>query len=96
MDISEKIIKPAIEEIQATIKHKSNLQFSDDLPLVGQSSPFDSIALVSIIVLIEENILNVTGKSISLTDEKVFSNSKSPFQNVKTLSLFIEEKLKLC
>ena len=51
------------------------------------------MGLVNLIVLLENNIDDVFGKSISLTSEKALSQKRSPFQNIETLSNFVETLL---
>uniref|UniRef100_UPI0040481550 hypothetical protein n=1 Tax=Algoriphagus sp. TaxID=1872435 RepID=UPI0040481550 len=61
--------------------------------IYGDGSLLDSMGLVNLITLLENNIEDVFGKVISLTSEKALSQKRSPFQNIETLSNFVENVL---
>jgi len=61
--------------------------------IYGDGSSLDSMGLVNLIVLLENNIEDVFGKAISLTSEKALSQKRSPFKTIETLSNFVETLL---
>ena len=67
---------------------------TDDTHLIGAHSPLDSIGLVTLIADLEGDILEATGKSVTLADEKAMSLTLSPFRKVGTLVEYVEGKLK--
>jgi len=67
---------------------------TDDTHLIGAQSPLDSIGLVTLIADLEGDILEATGKSVTLADEKAMSLTLSPFRKVGTLVGYVEEKIK--
>ena len=73
-----------------------NLSADDEIEstkIYGDGSSLDSMGLVNLIVLVENNIEDFFGKTISLTSEKALSQKRSPFQSVETLSNFVETLL---
>lgn len=66
-----------------------------NLRLIGDSSPLDSMGLVSLIVEIEESINDHFDVELILASEKAMSARTSPFINLEKLVLFIEEELNL-
>jgi D-alanine--poly(phosphoribitol) ligase subunit 2 len=76
-----------------------NSQEGFDIPLdestkiFGISSDLDSLALVNLIVLIEEKVEEDFEKSITLADEKAMSQSRSPFRTIGTLAEYIQSLL---
>ena len=68
---------------------------TEETHLMGAQSPLDSIGLVTLIADLEGDILAVTGKQVSLADEKAMSLTLSPFRKVGTLVDYVEEKLKI-
>jgi len=60
-----------------------------DTPLVGKGSTLDSLGIVNLIVIIEENINSSFELSITIADEKAMSQKRSPFLNVGTLADYI-------
>ncbi len=62
--------------------------------LFGVESILDSLALVGLIVKLEEYIFEKTGKEIQIIeDTDIISDSESPFQNAKSLSDLVLTKL---
>ena len=52
------------------------------------------IALVSLIVAVEQNIEDEFGISITLADERAMSQENSPFRSVRSLADYVETILK--
>ncbi len=67
---------------------------SDETHLIGAQSPLDSIGLVTLIADLEGDILEATGKSVTLADEKAMSLTLSPFRKVGTLVDYIDGKIR--
>lgn len=89
MEITQKLIYPALDEI-LSVKHKSVSEFlKPETSLIGEKAVLDSLGLVSFITIVEENIQNLLKKNIVLADEKVFSRTSSPFKTVSSLTDFI-------
>ena len=59
----------------------------------GKDGTLDSLALVNLIVDLEEKVEDSFGKEILLTDERAMSQRRSPFRSVKTLCDYIESLL---
>ena len=91
MDKKEKIInfleEFLTEELGETIK------LSLDSKLFGGGGPVDSMALVSLVVELEEYIEDEFGINVILADEKAMSKRTSPFSRVSNLIDYINEKI---
>jgi acyl carrier protein len=61
--------------------------------LFGVDAPLDSIALVGLVVAVEERLELLTGKSIRLVDERAMSMKKSPFRSVGSFADYIDSVL---
>ena len=87
----------ALEETNQQLPSGGQLKKSPDTILFGRSGMLDSMALVSLIVSVEENIAEKLGIAITIADERAVSQKSSPFQTVKTLTdyteLLVNEKL---
>ena len=75
------------EELEETIK------LSLDSKLFGGGGPLDSMALVSLVVELEEYIEDEFGITVTLADEKAMSRRTSPFSRVSYLINYINEKI---
>lgn len=55
--------------------------------LFGSGSLIDSMALVSLIITVEEHVLEATGKEIQVVDESaIITEGQTPFRNAETLA----------
>src|SRR6058998_2925820 len=57
-----------------------------DTPLFGREGFLDSMALVSLVVAVEQAIEDELGVSVSLADERALSQRTSPYRTVGTLA----------
>ena len=91
MNVIEEIIYPVIKDLKED--EGLNIEPSPDLVIFGEGSEFDSLTLVRFVIAIQEQILDVTDKTVVLATQQAMSRSKSPFRNVTTLAEYIEELL---
>jgi acyl carrier protein len=78
-----------ILEMLREMEEGDNLALGDltaETPLMGKNAVLDSIGLVKLIVAVEQGIEDRYQATISLTDEKAFSQKKSPFRSVDSLA----------
>jgi acyl carrier protein len=59
--------------------------------LLGDASPLDSLALVKLIVDLEEDVRIATGKSVILAEENTMDPRTSPFRRAELLAEYIVE-----
>ncbi|HLN52600.1 MAG TPA: hypothetical protein VK212_02760 [Lentimicrobium sp.] len=57
--------------------------------LYGRSGILDSLGLVQLIADLEDEVLNQTGKIITIADERAMSAKFSPFRTVSALANYI-------
>jgi acyl carrier protein len=62
---------------------------TEDTKLFGEDGALDSLALVSVITDLEDEIYDKFDKHITLADEKTMSRRSSPFSTVKSLRDYI-------
>ncbi|MDB3927288.1 hypothetical protein N9343_00940 [Flavobacteriaceae bacterium] len=70
-----------------------NIKLSLDSKLFGGGGPLDSMALVALIVELEEFIEDEYDVNVTLADEKAMSRRTSPFSRVSYLIDYINEKI---
>jgi acyl carrier protein len=61
--------------------------------LFGEGGLLDSIALVSLVVVVEQAIEEKFGKAVSLADEKALSQRSSPYRTIGTLATYAAQEL---
>ena len=91
MELESKIIKFLEDFLKEELDEA--IELSMDSKLFGGGGPLDSMALVNLVVDLEELIEDDYGKTITLADEKAMSRRTSPFSRVKNLIDYIQEKL---
>lgn len=62
--------------------------------LFGEHGALDSLALVSLIVDVEESLTDRTGSPVSLADERAMARFRNPFRTVGSFADYVEATLK--
>jgi len=91
MELEKKIINFLEEFLKEELEE--TIELTLDSKLFGGGGPLDSMALVNLLVDLEELIEDDFGVSTTLADEKAMSRRTSPFSRVKYLIEYIEEKI---
>jgi acyl carrier protein len=91
MELESKIIKFLEDFLKEELEE--TIELSLDSKLFGGGGPLDSMALVNLVVDLEELIEDDYGKTITLADEKAMSRRTSPFSRVQNLIDYVQEKL---
>jgi acyl carrier protein len=89
-----KIIEQAFREVAGESDIPLPDQIGEETRILGGDSPFDSMHVVNVIVLVEEGISDAFDLDITLANEHTMSQSKSPFRSIGTLSDYIVGTLK--
>ncbi len=66
-------------------------QMNEDTLIYGERGGINSLALVRLIVDLEEMVEEEMGVSITITDEKSLSMKNSPFATIGSLTEFVTE-----
>lgn len=89
MDVSTEqvtaLVYRAVDQINAELAGQQYLEKNPSAVLFGSGATIDSMALVSFIVAVEEQILDDLGLALTLADEKAMSMEHSPFRTLATL-----------
>ena len=94
MNVEKNEIRDMILEVARTTAKKElppeqSIDFTETSALFGGSSPFDSLALVSLVVECERLIQAKYSVRLSLADEQAMSQPVYPFSTVSTLTDYI-------
>ena len=92
MKLENKIIALIEEFLEEELGEKIKIKI--DSKLFGAGGPLDSMALVNLVLELEEFVEDEYGKTITLADEKAMSRRTSPFSRVSYLINYINEKIK--
>jgi hypothetical protein len=82
-----------IDSINEDLEEGQKLTKSPETIIFGHNSVLDSMGLINFITLTEEKIEEVTGKYVSIADERAMSMSENPFKTINSLSNYIDQLL---
>ena len=85
----ENIIINAVKEINERLPKEQQISKTSKTVLFGKSGQLDSLGLVNLLVIIEQNIEDEFDVSITIADEKAMSQKYSPFRTIGTLTNYI-------
>jgi hypothetical protein len=83
----------AAEELNPSLEEPVDVALGENAPLYGDDGPLDSLALVTLTSTIEQRLEDELGVVVTLTDERAFSQSRSPFRTVGALAEFADSLL---
>jgi len=92
-DAVEGIVLNALETINEERDADDKLVVSPRTRLFGADAELDSLALVSVIVDVEEAVSSASGRAIQLTDDRAMSQEVSPFTDVQALTAYVVKLL---
>ena len=86
----ESLIINSLKELNEELPEDKQIELTSDAVLFGVGGQLDSLGLVNLLVIIEQNIEDNYGVSVTIADEKAMSQKHSPFKTVSSLNNFIE------
>lgn len=86
-------IKDGLEEINATRDEKIPTDALEELRFYGDGGVFDSMQLVSFLMVVEEKMADQLEIVMSIVSEKAVSRKVSPFSTVTTLLDYLMEEI---
>ncbi len=84
------IVVKSIEELNETLDNKVDTNFVENTALYGENGVLDSIALVSLIISVEEKVQDELGVNIILANDQAMSQRNSPFLTIGSLSSYVK------
>ena len=92
-DAVQAIVLTALETINEERDADDKLVVTPQTRLFGADAELDSLALVSVIVDVEEAVSSASGRTVALTDDRAMSREVSPFTDVQALTAYVVELL---
>ncbi len=91
MQISPEAAHACISRAIASFNDSEGAQVPDspETVLLGVGGAVDSLGLVRLILEVEREVEQTSGRSVSLTDERAMSQRNSPFRDVGALAAYI-------
>lgn len=87
------IIREAIAEVAQDLDQSIDVNDSPEMVLYGESSALTSLAVVAVVITVEQSIEDECGVQLSLADDRAMSRQQSPFATVGSLTDYVAEQL---
>jgi acyl carrier protein len=82
-------ILSAIRDYNLQVPPDRRIPETAEAPLFGRHGRLDSLGLVNLIVLVEEQFQDAHHVALTLADERAVSQERSPFRSVPSLTAYI-------
>jgi hypothetical protein len=84
------IVFDALTTLNMSRRPDEQLEVSATAPIFGDTSPLDSLGLVTLLIEIEERLAD-RGVTATLADARALSQTRSPFRDVPALVGYLQE-----
>jgi acyl carrier protein len=88
-----KLIVDATRELSAEQGIEIKQPLGPDTRLFGEGGLLDSMALVSLVIAIEQAVEEKYDTNVALADEKALSQRSSPYRTIGTLVAYAQQEL---
>ena len=90
----KKIIEMSIDDLNQELTSDKFLEKDKSTKLFGHEGILDSLALVSFLVIIEQNLEDELAISITIANDKAMAQTNNPFESIESLTDFLLELIK--
>jgi acyl carrier protein len=84
------LVLQVVAELNPSLPDPVKIESGAQAALYGRTGVLDSMALVSLVVALEQLIEEEFGIAVALADERAVSQSSSPFRSVGSLAAYAE------
>lgn len=85
------IIIQNVKNLVDTFPESERIKVEENTVLFGINSAIDSLSLVTVIVDLETEFMDVHNLEISLTDDRAMARKISPYDSIASLADYIDE-----
>ena len=90
---AKSVVLDALDALNEDKATDEQINFTDDLILMGPDSILDSLDLINLIIFLEERLNEMTDKPVQLAIDPASFEGNHPFQTTATLVQFITNLL---
>jgi len=92
MSNSLALVYQAVDHVNAQMPDAKIVK-DPSTPLLDSEGGIDSLALVNLVVALEQAVYDETEKSITIADESIYSSPDSPFRTLGSLAQHLDKML---
>ena len=85
------LVYAAVDQVNAQAIDDTKIVKDPATPLLDGDGGVDSLALVNLVVALEQIVFDETGDTIAIVDEDVYSSPDSPFRTLGSLAAHLEK-----
>jgi acyl carrier protein len=93
MSKSLELVYAAVDQVNAQAADDAKIVKDPSTALLDGDGGVDSLALVNLVVALEQLVFDETEQSIAIVDEDVYSSPESPFRTLGSLAAYLEKLL---
>ena len=83
------LVYQAVDQVNAQMPD-SKIVKDPATPLLDADGGIDSLALVNLVVALEQAVYDATEKTITIADENIYSSTESPFRTLGALAAYLD------
>ena len=87
------LVLDCVKDLNRTRAPDKQVRLSEDTVLLGREGALESLALVSLIVDVEQRASDAFGKAVTLADERAMSLRQSPFRTIGSVCDYLLQRL---
>jgi acyl carrier protein len=87
------LVYQAVDSVNASAEQNKQIAKDPSTPLLDSEGGIDSLALVNLVVALEQIVFDATEKSITIADEDVYSSPDSPFRTLGSLAAYLDKMI---
>jgi acyl carrier protein len=91
MSKSLALVYQAVDQVNAQLVKGPKIVKDPSTPLLDSQAGIDSLALVNLVVALEQLVFDQTEKSITIADENVYSSPDTPFRTLGSLAAYLDK-----
>ena len=87
------LIYTAIDQVNEQLVDQPKIPKSPETPLLDSESGIDSLALVNLLVAVEQLVFDQTGTTIVIADESILTSEENPLRSIGSLAARLDSIL---
>ncbi len=88
-----RLVESCLEDVLEERGSEEGVVIGPTTRLVGREAVLDSLALVTLIVDVEDRLLSEYSRSVTLANDRAMSQARSPFLTAGTLAQYVTDLL---
>lgn len=90
---AHEVVRDAITELNTQRPPDEQIDARLDTPLFGREGVLDSLALVTLLLEVEDRVRHRFDVSVTIMDQRAMSEERSPFGSVAALAHYVDKRV---